>query len=258
MIKKLALVFGGEPRFIEKGFNENKIFLQWLKDNYDVDVHVHCWNHRRIWSSDDHATKRFQGRMEGNTYYPSDGTSRVERSLLEDDVRREFDVYQPKTFVMEKYNDSLYTIDGGFPTGQYVSRSKAYKQAVEYAEYDYVWITRTDLVYDADQPATFTFLEEYNNQILTEGIRMRNGKTFTAEDWFFAGNTNLFTNLIEFADDPLRQITDPQFGGEWFINLRAENEVRNSHIWQALITGGSGEGTFTHDSRVNWKLLCDD
>jgi len=253
---KVALIFGGEPRFVERGYNENKIFLQWLNDNYDVDVHVHSWDHTRVWSKEDHDNKRFNGRMTGGSGYYLEGTSKTLTNLNHEDVKKEFSVYNPKTIEVERYNTELLSGDG-VPKGQYLSRAKAYKNAMEYSNYDFVWLTRTDVIYDANQPSTFTYLEDLNNKILCQQVALRNEVTFTAEDWFYAGAANNFSNLTLFATDPLSYIRDTEFGGQWFKDLRESGQARNSHIWQALITGGSGEGQFIDDG-VEWKLLYDE
>ena len=255
-MKKLALLIGGEPRFIEKSFRKNIIFWNWLNENYNVDVHVHSWNHKLEWNKKDHQEIRYTGDRTSENYYPKNMTTKWIKDISTESIQKEFSVYNPKTLVVEEYDAEKYTINE-FPFGQYISRSKAYTQAVNTDTYDYVWVTRSDCVYDSNYPVMFKLLEETDNQVLCEETKISQAGHFTTQDWFYAGQTALFNNLKLFADDFENYYDNNIESKEWYKKLQEEGSLRNSHIWQGLIANNLGEDVFIETAQ-KWILLHDE
>lgn len=252
-MNKLALVIGGEPRFVEKSFRQNIIFWNWLNENYIVDVHVHSWNQKLEWNKKDHEELRYNSERTGESYYPKGMTTKLIKNIDAKTIEKEFAVYNPKTIVVEKYDDKKFTV-GDFPYGQYVSRANAYTQALNTGTYDYVWLTRSDCVYDSDHPALFTPLEELDNKILCDQTRVSEAGYFTTQDWFYAGRTELFYNLKLFADDFENYFDNNIEDAKWYNEILETGGLRNSHIWQGLIANDLGEKLFVETAQ-KWKLL---
>jgi len=255
-MNKLALVIGGEPRFVEKSFRENIMFWNWLNENYIVDVHIHSWNHKLEWNKKDHDELRYTGERTGESYYPRGMTTKLIKNIDAKTIEKEFAVYNPKTLIVEEYDAKKFTIEE-FPFGQYVSRANAYTQALNTDTYDYVWLTRSDCVYDSDHPAMFTPLEDIGNKILCDQTRISEAGYFTTQDWFYAGKTELFNNLKLFADDFESYFDNNIESKEWHKKLIDEGNLRNSHIWQGLLTNDLGENAFIETAQ-KWKLLYDE
>jgi hypothetical protein len=235
-MKRLAYIIGGEPRLINQSFEQNKIYKELCKQ-YDVDVYIHSWTQQFKWN-EDNASYRF-ARTEG--YYPSGST--IEKELQEN-IILEYSIYNPTDVVVEEYNEE-YTQDD-FPFGQYISRAKAYESALRNGVYDYVWLTRSDIAGDGPLP---TFNE--NKIVCPETVFEEDRGLFRAEDWYYAGPTNMFKNLLAFASDPL--IAIKQLDENKWISENIE-KIRNTHIWQAILTGAAGEDVFQGD-KITWKLL---
>ena len=234
-MKKLAYLIGGEPRLIQESFDQNKIYKE-LCTQYEVDVYVHSWTQKFKWT-DDNAFYRF-ARTEG--YYPPGST--VEKANIKNIVN-EYSVYNPKEVVTEEYNQD-YTQDD-FPFGQYISRAKAYKSATLNGAYDYVWLTRSDIIGEGTLP---TFNK--NKIVCPETVFEEDRGLFRAEDWYYAGPTDMFKNLLEFADDPLSAIKKLDDNVWLTSNI---DKIRNTHIWQAILTGADGADVFEGD-KIKWKL----
>src|SRR6056300_547711 len=255
-MKKVALVIGGEPRFVEKSFRQNIMFWNWLNENYLVDVHVHSWNHKLEWNKKDHEELRYTTERTSENYYPKGMTTKLVKNIDFQIIKNEFAVYKPKTIVVEEYDNKKFTV-GDFPYGQYVSRAKAYVQAIETDSYDYVWLTRSDCVYDSDHPVMFTPLENINNKILCDHTRVSEIGYFTTQDWFYAGRTELFNNLKLFANNFENYFDNNIENAEWFNEILEADSLRNSHIWQGLIANDLGENLFVETAQ-KWKLIHDE
>ena len=256
-MKKVALVIGGEPRLVEKAFKENTIFWNWLNENYLVDVHVHSWNHKLEWNKKDHNEIRFNSiRNDSENYYPKEMTTKSVSGIKREQIEQEYSGYQPKTLVVEEYDHKRFNI-GSYPLGQYISRAKGYVQAMQYDDYDYVWLTRSDCVYDSDNPVNFVYLEDFKNKILCDDVRINDEGFYTTQDWYYAGSAEAFSNLKTFVDDFELYFQNNLEQADWFTKLLEGGNLRNSHIWQGLITKSLGEDKFFHTAQ-GWKLLYDE
>jgi hypothetical protein len=180
-------------------------------------------------------------------------TTKLVKGIDSEIIKKEFSLYNPKTIEIEAYDEERFNNDK-FPFGQYVSRSKAYAQAIEYDNYDYVWLTRSDCVYDSNKPEMFTLLEDVGNKILCDTTRVSEEGYFTTQDWFYAGRTELFDNLKLFSEDFENYYDNNIESLEWYSKLLETGSLRNSHIWQALISNGFGENLFV-ETKQSWKLL---
>ena len=62
----------------------------------------------------------------------------------------------------------------------------------------------------------------------------------------------MFKNLLVWANLPLSSMKS-LYNNPWIIELDDE-KIRNTHIWQAILTGDQGKGIFVGDE-IKWKLL---
>jgi hypothetical protein len=61
----------------------------------------------------------------------------------------------------------------------------------------------------------------------------------------------MFKNLVVWADDPITSIQSI-INNPWIMELG--DRVKNTHVWQAILTGDAGENIFLRDE-IKWKLL---
>jgi len=235
MKKKLAYIIGGEPRLIQHSFDESTVYKDLCKE-YNVDVYIHCWTQEFKWTA---YNNHYRWRRNKGYFPPGETYVKVSN----EDIIEQYKIYEPKECVIEDY-DEKFTI-GDFPFGQYISRAKAYKNAVEQDKYDFVWLTRSDAI------GVGPLHRMLRNKIYCpEAIFEDSRQLFRAEDWYYAGSTNMFENLIPFANDPLTAITN-LYENKWLKENM--DKIRNTHIWQALLTGGDGANVFQGDD-ITWKL----
>ena len=233
-MKTLAYVIGGEARLVSQAFEQNEIYKQLCKE-YDVSVYVHSWTQVFKWNKDnaDYRWARTQG------YYPPGSKNSYK---TKDDIISEYSIYKPKAINVEEYNESYN--DDDFPFGQYISRARGYR-SIE--QCDYVWLGRSDLVGQGPLPQ----LQE--GKIFCPSVSFEEStNSYRAEDWYYAGPYDLFKNLLVWADDPINCMAS-LYNNPWIIEL-GDEKIRNTHVWQAILTGDQGKDIYVGDE-IKWKLL---
>ena len=90
-----------------------------------------------------------------------------------------------------------------------------------------------------------------NKIVCPETVFEEDRGLFRAEDWYYAGPYDMFKNLVVWADDPITSI-QTIINNPWIIELG--DRVKNTHVWQAILTGDAGENIFLRDE-IKWKLI---
>ena len=159
----------------------------------------------------------------------------------------------PNDYVFTKELDEEYDFVTFSKTWEDSENDEAFQDRIN----DYVWLTRSDCVYDSDHPVMFTPLEDIGNKILCDHTRVSEAGYFTTQDWFYAGRTELFNNLKLFADNFENYFDNNIENAEWFNEILEADGLRNSHIWQGLIANDLGENLFVETAQ-KWKLIHDE
>jgi hypothetical protein len=246
--KTLAYVIGGEARLVAETYKQDEIYKQ-LCEKYKVHTYIHSWTQIGKWTKDNEKYRYGDGtRPETSAvtkYYPPDWE--IVKNNKET-ILNQYSIYNPKFIEVEDYDPS-FNVDN-FPCGQYISRAKAFRSIAGFNlknanKYDYVWLGRSDAAGKGPLP------EFQEGKIHCPEISF-DDDCFRAEDWYYAGPYEMFKNLLPWADDPLTSIESIQ-ENPWLMEL-GERRVKNTHIWQAILTGDAGENIFLRDE-IEWKLL---
>ena len=240
--KTLAYIIGGEARLVAETFRQDEIYQQ-LCEKYKVHTYIHSWTQLGRWTKANEKY-RFGTRPETSKFYPPD--FEIVKNYREV-IMEEYSIYNPRFMEVEDY-DTSFNVEN-FPCGQYISRARAFRSIAGFnlknaEKYDYVWLGRSDAAGKGQLP------EFQKGKIHCPEISF-DDNIFRAEDWYYAGPYDMFKNLVVWADDPITSIQSI-INNPWIMELG--DRVKNTHVWQAILTGDAGENIFLRDE-IKWKLL---
>lgn len=185
---KIALVFSGQPRFID-GISYNsikKIFL----DKYDCDVYAHFWFSQDISTSYETAPWSTLG----NISFPSDTLDTFNK--LYNPVKLSFDEPLVHDDKYKKYTKS-HSHSGYLIHSMYTSMQKAYKLIDNINQYDYIIKIRPDIIFDISLD-----LNSIDRNSI-HAIQIRNYPDILYNDTFTIvppDISNYFFNIIDYID----------------------------------------------------------
>ena len=205
---KVALCFSGQPRYIEKSYEQ---FKTNILDHNDVDVYAHMW-----WD-DSYKGKSFV--WESKDKYPEDYSPMDKFNEL----------FEPKWTFVEAHKPKDYFGYGDFPTKSLfdpsmdkdvirsiVTRQRSQWYSINWSmshpdldDYDFVVRVRTDLTFE--KPIKFSDYEP-NKVYMMDGALQCGGDRHY-QDWFWFGPNNYmrqinktYDKILPFYKDGLRHM----------------------------------------------------